>query len=131
MYPDSPGSPDSRDCRRLLHGTTADDPFLTSVWLGSCLKSNSRLLISRISMQILEPYEGSTTSVTSIVSRALKGFVGGKITSKQNFCSNAPFIWRKCPIQWDGLAGFIQRQSSLNFLIHLVPHPSDNIIGPL
>ena len=29
MYPDSPGSPDSRDCRRLLHGTTADDPFLT------------------------------------------------------------------------------------------------------
>jgi len=29
MYPDSPGSPDSQDCRRLLHGTTADDPFLT------------------------------------------------------------------------------------------------------
>ena len=30
MYPDSPGSPDSQDCRRLLHGTTADDPFLTT-----------------------------------------------------------------------------------------------------
>ena len=29
MYPDSLGSPDSRDCRRLLQGTTADDPFLT------------------------------------------------------------------------------------------------------
>ena len=29
MYPDSSGSPDSRDCHRLLHGTTADDPFLT------------------------------------------------------------------------------------------------------
>ena len=31
MYPDSPGSPVSRDCRRLLHGTTADDPFLTDL----------------------------------------------------------------------------------------------------
>ena len=31
MYPDSPGSPDSRDCRRLLQGTTADDPFLTGL----------------------------------------------------------------------------------------------------
>ena len=30
MYPDSPGSPDSRNCRRLLHGTTAEDPFLTA-----------------------------------------------------------------------------------------------------
>ena len=38
MYPDSPGSPDSRDCRRLLHGTTADDPFLTTLPPCPCQK---------------------------------------------------------------------------------------------
>jgi len=29
MYPDSPGSPDSVDRRRLPRGSTSDDPFLT------------------------------------------------------------------------------------------------------